>query len=81
MASHLGGETWHGHKGLGSAGAFLVIEELWTPNEKNWLYMGGRLSLLFLILPKKFLGAVCAMATRRCMIRHFLIFFRYRFLN
>jgi hypothetical protein len=51
MASHLGGETWHGYKRLGSAGAFLVVEELWTPNEKNWLYVSARLSLLFLILP------------------------------
>ena len=81
MASHLGGETWHGHKRLGSAGAFLVIEELWTPNEKNWLYVSARLSLLFLILPKRLLDAVCAMAARRRMIRRFLIFFRNRLLN
>ena len=79
MASHLGGDTWDWHKRLGSTWAFLVIEELWTPNEKDWQYSGAGFALLFLNLPQKFLDTFRALAARWCMVRLIFIFLYGRF--
>ena len=57
MASHLGADTWNGYKRLCSTWAFLIIKELWTPNEKDWQYFSIRFNLLFFNLPQKFLDA------------------------